>query len=111
MSTLSGYPVGMELLGINGQVLFDGSMVTIKREGLKARMGHGSAERVFPVSQVQQVVFHKPGFATNGNVVFKLIGEPAKSVPDVSHENSVLFKKSSMVDAEALVNAVRAAQV
>lgn len=95
---------------MNGQVSFDGATVTIKREGMKARLAHGPDEQVFPVSQVQQVVFTKPGFATNGNVVFKLAGEGKQSVPDLAHVNSVLFKKSSLSDAEALVSAVRAAQ-
>jgi hypothetical protein len=101
----------MEAKGKNGQVVFDGATVTIKREGLSARMGHGSAERSFPASLIAEVVVKGSGLMTNGHVVFKLTGAPAQAVPDLSHENSIIFTKAQWPAFAPIVEAVRAAQV
>ena len=107
---VSLYRRGMEAKGKNGQVVFDGATLTIKREGLVARMGHGSAERTFPASRIAEVVVKSAGMMTNGHVVFKLVGAPAQVVPDMTHENSVIFTKAQWAAFSPLVDAVRAAQ-
>ena len=101
----------MEAKGKNGQVVFDGATLTIKREGLVARMGHGSAERSFPVTHIAEVLVKAPSLMTNGHVVFKLVGAPAQVVLDLAHENSVIVTKAQWAAFGPLVDAVRAAQV
>lgn len=104
------YPWGMDAKGVNGQVSFDGRTLTIAREGLAARMGHGAAEVSFLAADVVQVSVKPAGFATNGLVVFKLRHGDSFAGPDLSHPNSVIFKKAQWAQFEPLVAAVREAQ-
>lgn len=102
--------------GRNGQVDFDGKLVTIRREGLAARATHGRSEKAIPLRQITAVQLKPVSMLTTGFIQFTVPGEMsnnkgkgARTFSAASDENSVLFLKKQEPEFMALRNAIQGA--
>lgn len=104
--------------GRNGQVSFDGVMVTITRDGFAARMSHGRGEKRIPLNRIGAVQMKPVSVMTTGFIQFSVPGEitnpsqrGSRSVDAAADENAVLFTKKQQAEFEALNEAVQSALV
>lgn len=102
--------------GHNGQVEFDGRMVTIKRDGFFARVAHGKNEKSLPLRQITAVQLKPVSLTSSGYIQFTVPGETSKNkrrgsaaTSATKDENSVIFTKKHQSDFEALAKAINAA--
>ena len=114
---------GMETIvatGVNGTVEFDGSVLTIRRDGVLARMTQGRGVKQVPLGAVGAVQLRPPSMFANGVWSVSVLGEVqssrnARGVRAVSKvaredENSVVVGRSQVRDFEALGAAIAAAR-
>lgn len=103
--------------GRNGQISFDGKTVTIKREGLAARLSHGRGEKNIPLRMIAAVQMKPVTFATTGFIQFTVPGEISTTTAQkgkrglnaAQDENSVLFLKKQEPEFIALRDAIQEA--
>ena len=79
--------------GVNGQILFDGSSITISRKGFTSVWTQGlKGSKEIPISSINSIQLRKGGLL-NGYIQFGTAsGENTKGIKDaVSDENTVLF--------------------
>lgn len=93
--------------GYNGQIDFDGEVVTIGREGLRGKLGHGGGSKAIHVARIARVDWSAPTLLSNGTLRFAVPGEIDKSV--VNDKNCVVFLKKHAAEFEAIRDAVEAA--
>jgi len=103
--------------GINGQIAFDGAIVTITREGFMGRTTHGRSAKSLAAKSIGSVQYKRATSLVNGWVQFSVSGESAirerlgSKHQDLSKdENAILFRKSALADFDAVVAAIREAQ-
>jgi Domain of unknown function (DUF4429) len=77
----------LEVKGQNGNVRFDGLLITILRKGYLARATIGKGETEIPLAQVTGVRFQPAGLGVNGSIEFL--------VPDRSERRSPFAKQTS----------------
>lgn len=102
--------------GRNGQISFDGKMVTITREGFAARATHGRGEKSIPIRQIAAVQVKPNSFATVGYIQFTVPGEISsrtskggRTMDASKDENAVLFTKKNEPEFLAIKAAVQQA--
>ncbi len=102
--------------GINGQVTFDGTFVTISRKGFVARSTIGGGDKHIPLAAVSAVQYKAPSAMFNGALEFSLAGANetkskfGKNNQQASqNENAVIMRKSALAEFDALVAAINAA--
>jgi hypothetical protein len=110
----------MEARGVNGQVSFDGSTVTITRDGVLGRMTQGRGSKTIPVSAIGAVQFRPPTLTVNGTWSLSISGEVQsstsargrKAVSKVARddENAVVVRHGQVKAFEALTAAINAAR-
>lgn len=103
--------------GVNGQMSFDGTTVTITREGFMARSTHGRSEKNFPVKSIGAVQVKPANALVNGHIQLSVSGESSKksigfgkSHDAASDENAIIFTKKQAPAFEAIKQAIQAAQ-
>lgn len=107
-------PTPITVKGRNGTVRFDGTSVTITREGTLARLAQGRGDKWIPLGQITAVQF-KPNGLRAGYVEFtiaggnELHGRRSTASQRVRNENIVLFGKSVEPEMRRLVDTIRAA--
>lgn len=112
----------MDAKGVNGQVSFDGSMVTITRDGVLGRMTQGKGTKSIPLAAIGAVQFRPPTLTANGTWSLSISGESqssrairgvrATSKVARDDENTVIVRSGQVKAFEALtaeINAARAA--
>ncbi|HLL69071.1 MAG TPA: DUF4429 domain-containing protein [Micromonosporaceae bacterium] len=106
----------IQVKGVNGQVEFDGTTLTIHREGFLARASVGRGTKRIPVGSIVAVQWKPPSFGTNGFVQFETAGmggtrsKYGQQAKDAStDENSVMVKKSMVPAFDELRAAVEQA--
>ena len=106
----------IEAHGVNGQVTFDGSVVTIRREGLLGRVAHGRGEKTIPLNQIAGVQLKPVGALTRGYIQFTVPGEISsrtskggRTTDAAADENAVLIGKKQENAFLALRDAIVAA--
>jgi hypothetical protein len=103
--------------GVNGHIEFDGSVVTIVREGVLARLSQGRSVKQIPVRQIQAVQCKPAGAILNGFIQFTIPGEMssrvafgARTYDSAKDENAVIFTRSQedafLELAGAITNAI-----
>lgn len=99
--------------GRNGQVTFDGKVVTITREGFGGRVSHGRNRKDFPVSRVSGVQLRPNSLMSAGYFALTLPGAQEGTRKHgggardaVKDENAVVFGKRSQPEFEALRDAI-----
>lgn len=104
--------------GHNGQVSFDGRMVTISRKGLLGRASVGKGEKRIPLTSITAVQWKPAGPVMNGYIQFSLPGGNegrarfGSQTKDAGHdENSVIFTRRQMASFQRLRTAVEDALV
>lgn len=102
--------------GVNGQVSFDGSFITITRKGLLARATIGKGEKRIPIGSVTAVQWKPPGAMVRGFIQFTVPGgnegrsHAGRQTSDAAKdENSVLIDRSQREAFERLREAVEQA--
>lgn len=103
----------MEVVGVNGQIEFDGSWLTINRKGGLARMTIGKGSKRIPVATITAVQVKPAGHGVRGFIQFTFAGGNerrsrfgSQSVDAAKDENSVLFTKRQQPEFEALRTAI-----
>jgi hypothetical protein len=106
----------IEAKGVNGQVTFDGSFVTITRKGFAARATVGKGEKRIPVASIAAVQWKAPGAMTRGFIQFTVPGGSerrsqfgSQTTDAAKDENSVLVAKGQVAEFEALREAIEGA--
>lgn len=106
----------LEVKGHNGQVQFDGQLVTITRKGILGRLSVGKGEKRFHISQISSVQWKPAGPFVNGFIAFSAAGGNerrsrfgSQTSSAVNDENSVIFTTRQKVAFEELRAAVEAA--
>lgn len=102
--------------GRNGQVAFDGKMVTITREGFAARATHGRGEKMLALRQIAAVQLKPVSLMTAGYIQFTIPGEMSnnqgkggRTFDATKDENSIVFLKKQEPEFIALRNAIQRA--
>ena len=95
---------------------FDGKTVTIKREGIAARVTHGRGDKVLPLRQISAIQLKPVSVLTTGFIQFTVPGEYSRgrgkgtrTISAARDENSVLFLKDQEPAFTALRNAIQTA--
>lgn len=103
--------------GVNGQLSFDGTTVTITREGFLARSTHGRSEKAYPVRSIGAVQVKPANALINGYIQLSVSGETSKksigigkSYDAAKDENAVIFTKKQAPAFDAIKQAIQAAQ-
>lgn len=105
----------MEAKGVNGQVTFDGRVLTISRAGFFGWATQGRNQKQIPITSIGAVQLRPPTITANGLWSVSVVGEVQSStnprgVRQISKagkdENSVIVKRSQMKRFEALNSAV-----
>lgn len=105
----------IEAIGQNGQLAFDGSIITITRKGFFGTVGHGRNTKTLPLRSVSAVQFKPANALLNGYVSFSISGESGRSragngrTDATTDENAVIIMKKHMPAMQAFVDAVQAA--
>lgn len=106
----------MECKGVNGQIEFDATWVTIHRKGAFGRMTVGKGEKKIPLSQIVAVQWKEPGAMVRGYISFTITGAQEnkrgfgkQTVDAAKDENAVLVAKSQADEFRALKSAIEAA--
>lgn len=102
--------------GVNGQVSFDGSWVTITRKGMLARATVGKGEKRIPISLIAAVQWKPPGPLVRGFIAFTVPGGNEsrsrfghQTTDAAKDENAVVISSGQKEEFEALRAAVEAA--
>ena len=102
--------------GRNGQISFDGKTITIKREGMAARLSHGRSDKVLMLRNISAIQLKPVSLLTVGYIQFTVPGEMSNNKRKSSRtfdaskdENSVLFLKNQQPEFETLRNVIQAA--
>jgi hypothetical protein len=105
-----------EVRGQNGQVVFDGTYVTIRRKGFIARNTIGKGEKRIPVGSIVSVQWKPASAVFRGFIQFETagVGGTRSRAGSQTHdalrdENSVVFTKPQMAAFAALRAAVEQA--
>lgn len=105
-----------EAKGVNGQVSFDGSIVTISRKGVMARTTVGKGDKRIPVSSITAVEWKPPSALIRGFIGFTIPGGNEnrstfgkRTVDAAKDENSVVVGKSHVEEFDVLRAAIEAA--
>lgn len=108
----------LEAKGYNGEVMFDGQIVAIRRPGLLGRLTVGKGEKRLPVHTVTAVQLKPAGPMVNGFIQFTIPGGNevrsgfgSQTIDAGGDENSVIFRPKQQPAFEALRQAVEAAIV
>lgn len=106
----------IEAKGQSGTVVFDGSLITLRRDGFLARAVVGKGTKMIPVSQVVAVQLKPAGALVNGYIQFTIPGgneirsQTGRATFDAGKdENSVVFTRKQSPAFQALHDAVMAA--
>lgn len=106
----------MEASGVNGQVQFDGTFVTITRSGFLARSTIGKGEKRIPLASITAVQWKQPGALVNGYIAFTLAGGNEKQARSGSQtidagkdENAVIVTKKQAPAFEQLRSEIEGA--
>lgn len=96
--------------GVNGSIVFDGSLVTITRKGIGNK-----GQKSVPLRSIGGVQIRPATMLVNGFIQLSVSGETSRSsggtgrLQDAANdENSVIFTKKQTADFEALRDAVLA---
>lgn len=96
--------------GVNGDLSFDGSLVTISRKGLGNK-----GQKAIPLRSVGGVQVRPATMLVNGFIQLSVAGEVTRSAGGVGRlqdaakdENAVIFTKKQTADIEAFRDAVLA---
>lgn len=105
----------MEAKGHTGTVVFEGKLVTIKRDGL-GRVAQGRGDKVIPLRSLTAVQLKPAGLLSNGFIEFTIGGGSERTsrvgsatVGAVSNENAVVFTRKQQAAFEALRDEVNRA--
>lgn len=105
-----------EATGVNGQISFDGSTVTITHKGFAGWMTQrGSGVKSIPVKSIAAVQLKPATSLVNGFVSFTIPGEVSKSSGRghksnaIDDENAVILRKAHMAAMQPVVEAIQAA--
>lgn len=97
--------------GIAGQIEADESFLTIKRDGMRAKINHGAkGDKRIPISSISAVQF-KANRLTTGYIQFSLAGSienRAGLLAGGNDENTVQFNKRQQPEFEAIRDHVEA---
>jgi hypothetical protein len=106
----------MECKGVNGQIEFDGTWVTIRRKGALGRMTVGKGEKKIPLSQIVAVQWKEPGAMVRGYISFTITGAQEnkrgfgkQTIDAAKDENAVIVAKGQADEFRALKTAIEAA--
>ncbi len=106
----------IEARGRTGQVVFDGHFVTIRRQGLAARLTVGKGEKRIALSNISAVQWKSAGPFVNGFIQFSFNGGQerrskfgSQTTDAVKDENSVVFTTGQQAEFEVLRQAVEQA--
>jgi hypothetical protein len=99
----------MGVKGYNGQLEFDGQMVTISRRGFVARMTIGKGEKRVPLRSIAAVQW-KPAGIVNGYIEFTIPGGNERQAGGLgrqthrasSNENSITFTRRQQAAFSAI---------
>lgn len=101
--------------GVNGQVSFDGTFVTIYRKGFVARGTVGKGEKRIPLASITAVQW-KPAAMVNGFIQFTVPGGNEgrstfgrQTTDATKDENSIVFNRSQMSTFAGLREAIESA--
>lgn len=90
----------LEAKGHNGTLVFDGRMVTIRREGFFASTSIGRGEKRIPVKNITAVQWKEPGAVIVGFIEFTVPGGNEarsrfgnQSVSASDNENAVIIRR------------------
>lgn len=99
--------------GVNGQVEFDGTFITINRKGLMARGTVGKGEKRIPLSSVSAVQWKPPSKLIRGFIQFTVPGGNegrsrfGKQTQDAAKdENAVVVGWTQVTEFEVLRSAI-----
>lgn len=116
----------LEAKGRNGQIHFDGKLITIKRAGFAGKISHGGGENVIPLKQISGVQLKPNSKFSLGYIQFLAAGNAPNADPNAGglvekagrllttnkvwnagdDPNAVLFTKKVEADFIAVRNAV-----
>lgn len=103
--------------GINGQVHFDGTTITITRDGFLGMTTHGRSAKTLQARTIGAIQYKAATALLNGFIQFSVSGEyskrnklGSKNQDMARDENAVIFRKSAVEDFNTLVAAIREAQ-
>ncbi|MGW2560362.1 DUF4429 domain-containing protein [Streptomyces sp. NPDC001514] len=101
----------MEAKGDTGHISFDGTYVTITREGFRARHTLGEGSKRIHVSEISAVRFKRGGLLKAGyvQIVRKGAEQPFSPPPTAFDEDAVIYANQSSAPFESLAAAVEAA--
>jgi hypothetical protein len=106
----------LEAVGVNGQIQFDGTTITILRRGFVARTTIGKGEKAIPVRSVTAVQWKPAGMGVRGFIQLTVPGgnerrsQLGRQTTDAARdENSVLFSKTQQPSFEVVRQAVQQA--
>jgi hypothetical protein len=106
----------LHVAGVTGQVIFDGSFVTIARRGFRARAIVGKGEKRIPIRSITAVQWKPAGAMVRGFIQFTVPGGNERrsgfghqTADAAGDENSVIFTKSQMPAFERLRTTVEQA--
>lgn len=102
----------MDFKGYNGQIEFDGNFVIIRRKGGMALLSQGmKGDKKIPVANITSVQFKTATSLVNGYIQLATSSSESRGGINAaaSDENTVMFLKSQMADAEAIKDAIEAA--
>lgn len=99
--------------GRNGQITFDGKIITISREGAAARFQHGRGDKMLPIKHIAGVQLKPVSRMTVGYIQFTVPGELSnnknkghRTIDAGKDENAVLFLKKQEPDFVAMRDAI-----
>lgn len=99
-----------------GQIIFDGTTVTILRKGGTARFTVGKGEKVIPISSISAIDWKPAGAVIVGFIGFTIAGAlenrqqfGGRSMGAVKDQNSIVFSKSQQSDFEMVRQAIQEA--
>ncbi len=102
----------MKARGHNGTVEFDGRTITIRREGMLARLVFGDDVKTIPLRAITGVQWKKPGHILNGHIGFTLPGATEAEggiTPNVGDRNAVVFTRKQREAFEEMRTAIERA--
>jgi len=101
----------IEAVGRNGQMSFNGRVLTITREGALARASQGRNRKDIPLSQISGVQLKPNTLLAAGYLAITLPGaaEQNRQGNPATDENTVVFGKKAQPGFERLRDAILAA--
>lgn len=105
----------IEASGQGGQMAYDGTFVTITRNGFLGRASHGRGDKRLPIASITSVQWKPAGAMVNGFIQLSLSGSDrqamkgSRTLDAAKDENSVVFTKKQQPAFEALRAAIEQA--